>query len=80
MFMSFYYNIENPVLPPGCRPCGPEVRPGQSKLAMPLKTCRSTGAVGVLDVIEPKVNKARFRQSITVITGSVNVFEQNKLR
>jgi hypothetical protein len=36
-------------------------------------------STGVLDVIEPEVDKPRFRQSISVIIGSVNAFEQNKL-
>ena len=59
--------------------------PGQSKLAMPVKTCRSVGLldywiIGMLDVIQTEVDKPRFRQSNAVMIGSVNVIWQNKLR
>ena len=39
----FYSNIENLVLPPGCRPYGPEAGPGHRKLAWPLRKPWSDG-------------------------------------
>ncbi len=38
-----YSNIENLVLPPGCRPYGPEAGPGHRKLAWPLRKPWSDG-------------------------------------
>jgi hypothetical protein len=35
-----YYSIENLVLPPGCKPYGPEVGQGQSSLALPYRRAR----------------------------------------